>query len=115
MVDIERLRKKHKAELECSLQKVVKRLSSLPQVKKLILFGSYAQGREDLFTDLDLLVIMETDKPILERLREIYREIESLVDTDILVYTPEELELYRERPFFRRILTGGKVLYEASP
>jgi len=32
---------------------------------------------------------------------------------DILVYTPQEFEDMKERPFVKRVLREGKMLYEA--
>jgi len=32
---------------------------------------------------------------------------------DVLVYTPQEFEDMKERPFVKRALKGGKILYGA--
>jgi len=37
------------------------------------------------------------------------------VALDLLVYTPQEMEWMRERPFLRQALKTGKVLYEKLP
>ena len=55
-----------------------------------ITFGSYATGRRDLFTDLDLVVIMETKEVFIQRTVELYRNLNCEVDLDLFVYTPEE-------------------------
>ena len=47
-------------------------LSGLEEVERVSLFGSYARGRADLFTDLDILVIMHTDKGFIDRLSMLY-------------------------------------------
>lgn len=49
--------------LEKTLQQIVAKLSAMPEVERISLFGSYASGRADLFTDLDLLIVMETGQP----------------------------------------------------
>jgi predicted nucleotidyltransferase len=84
-------------------------------VEKISLFGSYARGRADLFTDLDILIIMETDKPFIERAGEIYSLLCLPVDADVLCYTPEEFRRMRGTPFIKNILEDEVVLYEKKP
>ena len=107
-------RKAYTERLEAALQSVTSQLASLPEVHKIILFGSYAEGRRDLFTDLDLLVVMETEQDIVTRTAEMYRRLQSGVDMDIIVYTPEEFEALRSRGFVRQATSQGKVLYEKT-
>ncbi len=57
---LEDLRREHTRMLEESVQRIVKVLSG--KVEKISLFGSYARGRSDLFTDLDILIVMKTEK-----------------------------------------------------
>lgn len=81
---------------------------------KIILFGSMAAGEIEEWSDLDLVIVAETDKRFLERTKEVMLLLRPQVGVDILVYTPKEFEqLSRERSFFRtEILKKGKVLYE---
>lgn len=37
------------------------------------------------------------------------------VDLDLLVYTPNEFEIMRERDFMRHALDTGQVIYEKKP
>ncbi|HIE08519.1 MAG TPA: nucleotidyltransferase domain-containing protein [Armatimonadetes bacterium] len=108
-------RRRYAQRLREVLSQVVRRLSQLEEVRQIILFGSYARGREDLLTDLDLIVVMETREGFLERLRRIYQMVASSVDMDILCYTPEEFEALKERGFLREALKGGVVIYEKGP
>lgn len=96
--------------LHMSVKKIVDVLA--PKVERISVFGSYPRGRSDLFTDLDILVIMNTEKPFLERTREIYSLLCLPVDADILCYTPEEFEKLKARGFFKKILAEEVVLYE---
>ncbi len=48
----------YQASMERALIAITEQLKAIPQVEKVILFGSYATGRRDLFTDLDLIVII---------------------------------------------------------
>jgi predicted nucleotidyltransferase len=86
----------------------------MPGVRRVSVFGSAARGRADLFTDLDVLVVRETDEPFVERHASLYRELALAVDLDLICYTPEEFRVMRERPFLRRILAQEVVLYEAD-
>jgi len=74
--------------LEESLATIVDKLKD--RVERISIFGSYAKGRRDLFTDLDVIIVMRTDKPFIQRLKEVYSLLALPVDADILCYTPEE-------------------------
>ncbi len=85
------------------------------QPEKLILFGSVAQGDIHEWSDLDLVVIKKTEKPLLERIEEVLRMVRPKVGLDVLVYTPEEMEsLIDERRVFvlDEIIYKGAVAYE---
>src|SRR2546422_7585252 len=76
--------------------------------EKMILFGSAAQGEIHEWSDLDLVVIKRTDKPLLERIEEVLRLVRPKVGLDVLIYTPEEMEdLIAER---RGFVAGEDVL-----
>lgn len=109
---IDRERAAYREMLARSLEQVVATLSSLDEVERISLFGSYTRGEADLFTDLDLLVVMRTELGFVERLRKLYRLLSLPVDVDIICYTPEEFESMRARPFLKQALKGEVVLYE---
>jgi len=96
------------------LATVVARLAQLPEVQKVLVFGSYRQGRRDLFTDLDVLVVMRTTEGFLARTQRLYGLLGGGlgVDLDLIAYTPEELAANMSRPFFRQVLREGEVVYE---
>lgn len=98
---LEQKRAQYKQALSSALDRILAQLTGMPQVEKVILFGSYAAGRRDLFTDLDLLVVMDTDKDFLQRTAELYRLIQTDVDVDLLVSTPEELKSRQTSGFVR--------------
>ena len=76
------------------------------------LFGSYAHGRRDLFTDLDILVIMETERDVAERLPHLYSVLALPVDYDLVCYTPSEWEQIQDQPFWRHARKTEMILYE---
>lgn len=106
-------RERYRKSLARSLRNLVRHLAADPDVEQIILFGSYARGREDLLTDLDLVVIKTSSQDFVTRTAALYREISPFlqVDADILVYTPQEWERIRQRPFGQNVLREGQVLY----
>lgn len=98
--------------LAWALDEIVEQLASMPEVERVILFGSYAAGRRDLFTDLDLLVVMRSEKDFVQRTAELYQKIAAGVDMDLLVYTPEEFDQQRQHGFVRQAVETGQVVYE---
>src|SRR2546428_11374504 len=79
--------------------------------EKMILFGSAAQGEIHEWSDLDLVVIKRTDKPLLERIEEVLRLVRPKVGLDVLVYTPEEMEgLVADR----RVFGVGGIIYKGA-
>ena len=82
--------------------------------KRAIVFGSYARGCADAWSDLDLAVILETDLPRWER----GRTFDGLYDAvpvaiDLLVFTPSEFErgIASGLDVFASILSDGKTIY----
>jgi uncharacterized protein len=108
-------RREYGAALDAALDQIVAALARQPQVQRAILFGSYAQGRRDLFTDLDILIVVDSPLDFVTRTAEMYRSLSSPVDVDLLVYTPEELERNQSRGFIRQVLEKGTILYEKRP
>ncbi len=82
---------------------------------KAIVFGSVARGEPSPRSDVDLIVIKETDKRFLDRYDGVFAELSQALDgpaLDLLVYTPAELERMRERRFISQALEEGVVIYE---
>lgn len=84
--------------------------------QKIILFGSHAHGKPTLNSDVDLLVIMDSDLRPAQRSAAVYpyAAVHDYLPMDILVRTPAEIrERLRTGDFFiSEILSKGKVLYE---
>jgi predicted nucleotidyltransferase len=80
-------------------------------VEKIILFGSQARGDADEYSDLDLIIIKNTDKRFIQRLSEVPL---LPVHADVFVYTPAEFKTMRdnENPFIMSALENAKVIYE---
>lgn len=109
---LEQRRAEYSKALDEALSEILCYLASKPEVEKIILFGSYAAGRRDLFTDLDLLIVMSSERDFMYRTAELYQQIQTGVDMDLLVYTPEEFERQQQSGFVRHVLATGQVIYE---
>ena len=87
--------------------------------EKIVLFGSYAYGRPQADSDVDLLVVMPFEGSPFRQASIILGHIVHSVGVlpmDLLVRTPKQV---RERlkmgdGFMRQIIERGKVLYEAD-
>lgn len=83
-------------------------------VVKAIVFGSWARGTNTRRSDLDLAVIIPTERAFLDRRRELHGIDELLggLHPELLIYAPGELEAISHRPFIRRMLSEGITIYE---
>jgi predicted nucleotidyltransferase len=83
----------------------------------IILFGSLGRGDGDEFSDVDLLVAIETDRDIKDLGEEMTRYLDSLVrDKHIIVRTPKEFCRQRDIPgtLVFSAIKEGKVLFEKA-
>ena len=107
-------RQERKRLLDEELKRLVAELKKMG-AQRILLFGSMAQDKGDLNSDIDLMVVLGSDLPFIKRLGWLYGELRPRTALDLLAYTPGELARIRHRPFIRHILQEGKVLYEARP
>jgi predicted nucleotidyltransferase len=82
--------------------------------ERIIVFGSYARGDMDEYSDLDLLLVKQTEKRFVERLVEAAGYLDLPIAVDLFVYTPEEFQAMTEdeNPFIARVRKEGRVIYE---
>ena len=84
---------------------------------KIIIFGSVARGSANSESDMDILVVMESEKKRFERSSDVQMSLwkrKLVVDADIIVVTPEEYERDKdnEYSFIHEIVSTGAVAYE---
>jgi predicted nucleotidyltransferase len=94
---------------------IVNRIAIKFNPDKIILFGSYAAGNPTNDSDIDLLIIKDTDLPRHKRSFDIQKSlIGSMVPMDILVYTTEEFEKEKnvKDSFLFSAIRTSKILYE---
>ena len=83
-------------------------------VIKALLFGSLAKGTGTKRSDVDLLILIDSDKRFFSRYDD-FNDVYDLLkgkSVDMLIYTPEELDKISSRSFIKKILSEGKVIYE---
>lgn len=106
--------KKH--QIDEVLERIVTDLKKRYEPEQIILFGSYAYGQPNEESDIDLLIIKETEKPFFQRLAELRRIVSKSrrgYAFEPVVVTPKELKerLKRGDQFFQTIMEKGTVLY----
>lgn len=101
------------------LSRIADRIVDLVHPRQVILFGSQARGTANEDSDIDLLIVSQrpADQPWSRR-QEIVRIRRGLPSVgrpvDILLFTPEEVEQWRNTTnhVVSEALREGKVLYE---
>lgn len=84
---------------------------------EIILFGSYAYGKPHEWSDVDLLVVMETPKGEVRTIMEISDSLPSLpFSVDIIARSRSVINKRKKSGdfFLREITKKGKVLYARS-
>jgi len=92
---------------------------------RVVLFGSYAKGTADENSDIDMVVILDSNdvaKTYEERLNKklyinrLVRKINYKVALDILVYSKEEYRIIKNygNYFIDEIENTGKIIYEKA-
>lgn len=79
------------------------------------IIGSRARGTADEHSDIDVIIVAESDRPEVERFKDYLPAIvASPVGIDLFIYTPAEFERLRseERPFLMHALDGAKLIHE---
>ncbi len=87
--------------------------------EKIILFGSYAWGRPNRDSDVDLFVVKQTKKRRMDREYELRMKLfeDRFPPMDLLIYTPHELQerITKDRNLFLEdIVSHGVVLYSKN-
>ena len=93
---------------------VARRIGDKVDAEAVFLFGSHARGVADENSDVDFLVVAESDLPRFKRSRELYKLFRPHpFAMDILVYTPAEVERGGNNPFsfISTVLQEGKRVY----
>jgi predicted nucleotidyltransferase len=100
------------------VDQAIEKIIHISQPKKLILFGSYIQGKSRRNSDLDILIVSGSEirsaRKESVRIRRALKGIEMAID--ILVVPEDKLEELSASPglIYREALNKGKVVYESA-
>lgn len=99
------------------IENIVKRIKEGYNPEKIILFGSYAEGNPGRDSDIDMLIIKDTDKKRPKRFVEVSKiayDPSVRVPFSPLVFSPDEIQRRLEAgdEFIKEILEKGEVLYD---
>jgi len=97
-----------------AIRAVVRHIARQFSPEAIILFGSYAYGKPTPWSDVDLLVVMETPKGELETAMEIIESLPpTLFSVDILARDPKTINHRKALgdTFMREITSKGQTLY----
>jgi len=105
----------NKIKFDEKIREIIDKIVKNYKPEKVVMFGSFASGKQNDDSDIDLLVVKDSKKSRYEReaeLRKIFSP--SSVAIDFLAYTPFELEkkIKQEKNlFFKDIIKNGITLY----
>jgi uncharacterized protein len=97
------------------LDEVVRRIKAVGDPYRIVLFGSRARGEARADSDLDLLILEDSDLPRYKRPKRYRQALLGLFPSkDIVVWTPQEVDEWKAVPntFISTALREGRVLYE---
>jgi uncharacterized protein len=103
------------AEVDVELANLVEMLKPYgPQ--RIVLHGSLARGDWNRASDIDLIIVKETNLPFTKRISEVIGLCDTTLSVEPLIYTPDELAAMLEagNSFLEKALRQGKVLYESQ-
>ena len=94
--------------LRCELEGALEQIIEVAHPESVILFGSWAEGRADDESDVDILVVADAERPfhLAARLMSIVRDRLTGKRADVVVITPEDWERLRDIP--------GQLVHEAA-
>ena len=98
------------------IHKIVQQIVDRFRPQKVILFGSHAYGTPTADSDVDLLVVVQTEENPLHTAARISASVDHPFPLDILVIRPPDLvvALQEKNIFETEVVNKGVILYEAE-
>ncbi len=100
-----------------AIRAIAKHIAEKFDPERIILFGSHAYGKPTAWSDVDLLVVMDTPKGEMDAILKVGDSLPDLpFRVDIVVRSRDVLERRKKLGdwFLREITKKGKVLYERT-
>lgn len=101
---------------ESELRNITNSIVKYYNPEKIILFGSYAYGKPNESSDIDLLLIMPFEGKSSMKSLEIWKKIKPDISIDLIVKKPEDFinRYIQGDPLIGEAVDKGIVLYERS-
>ena len=100
--------------LDRAVEIVVDVCRATPDVREAFAFGSYAIGTVGPTSDLDVLVVRDTDAGIVDRVLDLKLAARAAVSIDFVVVTPAEYATtFRSSSFGRTAIEQARRIYAA--
>jgi uncharacterized protein len=98
-----------------ALERLIEYAVQAAQPERILLFGSFATGKNNIYSDVDLLVVSNR----LYKRKELENQIgsfarECALKLDVLIHTPGEIEAAAREPlsFLGSIVNQGRIVYK---
>lgn len=104
-------------DIQAVLNHVIHRILSKYEPKKIILFGSYADGEPGPDSDIDVLIVMDVEGSTRHKANEIdLLMADRTIPMDFFVLTPSQYEGQKNiiGSIVRQVERKGKVIYEQA-
>lgn len=99
------------------IHEIIKRILSVLDPIKIVIFGSWARGTAQKGSDLDILVVINDGISRYESTVKVYKSLQGiLISKDIVVTTPQIINDWADIPqaFITTVLRTGQVVYEKN-
>lgn len=105
-------RTRRRVSLARELDRILSLLKQKEGIKKIYLVGSLARDQAGPASDIDLVLVQESQQRPMARLDALYAELDPRCALDLFVYTPDEfVAMSGSNRFIRHALREGKLLY----
>jgi predicted nucleotidyltransferase len=95
---------------ESALTSKLHQYFSTKNADQVYLFGSYADGTQSRHSDIDLIIVTNTDKRFMKRFED-FDDLDLVINEpiDMLIYTPSEWKSVKQRLFFKNMFSSKRI------
>lgn len=101
-----------------TISRIIDYAVKVAEPDKVFLFGSMANGTNNVYSDLDLLLVMDANFPLKKQIIEQIKNYagELMLPIDLLIHSEIELKnaASEKHSFLAGILSGGKLVYQKN-